>query len=60
VHATLLAELGGLILALGLLGRLAGRHGQSPNPLYLLAGLALGRGGLLPLSASEQLVATGS
>jgi Kef-type K+ transport system membrane component KefB len=36
VHAALLAELGGIILALGLLGRLAGRFGQSPIPLYLL------------------------
>jgi len=60
VHAPLLAELGGIILALGLLGRLAGRYGQSPIPLYLLAGLAFGRGGLLPLSASEQFVATGA
>jgi hypothetical protein len=60
VHATLLAELGGIILALGLLGRLAGRYGQSPIPLYLLAGLAFGHGGLLPLSASEEFVATGA
>jgi CPA2 family monovalent cation:H+ antiporter-2 len=60
VHAVLLAELGGIILALGLLGRLAGRYGQSPIPLYLLAGLAFGHGGLLPLSASEKFVATGA
>ena len=60
MHAPLLAELGGIILALGLLGRLAGRYGQSPIPLYLLAGLAFGRGGLLPLSASEEFVATGA
>jgi monovalent cation:H+ antiporter-2, CPA2 family len=60
VHAVLLAELGGIILALGLLGRLAGRYGQSPIPLYLLAGLAFGRGGLLPLSASEEFIATGA
>ena len=44
MHAALLAELGGIILALGLLGRLAGRFGQSPIPLYLLAGLAFGHG----------------
>ncbi len=60
MHAVLLAELGGIILALGLLGRLAGRYGQSPIPLYLLAGLAFGRGGLLPLSASEEFIATGA
>jgi CPA2 family monovalent cation:H+ antiporter-2 len=60
VHAALLAELGAIILALGLLGRLAGRYGQSPIPLYLLAGLAFGHGGLLPLAASEEFVATGA
>ena len=60
MHAALLAELGGIILALGLLGRVAGRFGQSPIPLYLLAGLAFGHGGLLPLSASEEFVATGA
>ena len=60
MHATLLAELGGIILAVGLLGRLADRYGQSPIPLYLLAGLAFGHGGLLTLSASEEFVATGA
>ncbi|MFF3686370.1 cation:proton antiporter [Streptomyces sp. NPDC002187] len=56
----LLIELGAIILALGLLGRLAGRIGFSPIPLYLLAGLAFGHGGLLPLNASEEFVATGA
>ena len=36
----LLIELGAVILALGILGRIAGRLGFSPIPLYLLAGLA--------------------
>jgi CPA2 family monovalent cation:H+ antiporter-2 len=56
----LLIELGGVILALGILGRIAGRLGFSPIPLYLLAGLAFGHGGLLPLAASEEFVATGA
>jgi CPA2 family monovalent cation:H+ antiporter-2 len=62
VHHTtaLLIELGAILLALGLLGRLAGRVGFSPIPLYLLAGLAFGHGGLLPLNASEEFVATGA
>jgi len=60
VRAPPLAELGAIILALGLLGRMAGRYGQSPIPLYLLAGLAFGHGGLLPLSASEEFIATGA
>ncbi|MBT2394814.1 cation:proton antiporter [Streptomyces sp. ISL-100] len=56
----LLIELGSLILALGLIGRVAGRVGLSPIPLYLLAGLAFGHGGLLPLNASEDFVAVGA
>jgi CPA2 family monovalent cation:H+ antiporter-2 len=62
VHDTtaLLIELGATILALGLLGRIADRVGLSPIPLYLLAGLAFGRGGILPLQASEEFVATGA
>ncbi|TWD79177.1 potassium/proton antiporter membrane subunit (CPA2 family) [Kribbella amoyensis] len=62
MHETtaLLIELGAVILALGILGRIAGRFGFSPIPLYLLAGLAFGHGGLLPLAASEEFVATGA
>nr|BEK63696.1 cation:proton antiporter [Kitasatospora purpeofusca] len=58
--ATVFIELGSVILVLGLLGRIAGRYGFSPIPLYLLGGLAFGTGGLLPLSASEEFVATGA
>ncbi|MFF0228636.1 cation:proton antiporter, partial [Streptomyces sp. NPDC004629] len=56
----MLIELGAIILVLGLLGRIAGRVGFSPIPLYLLAGLAFGHGGILPLTASEEFVATGA
>ncbi|MFS7872828.1 cation:proton antiporter [Streptomyces asiaticus] len=58
--AVFLIEFGAVILVLGLLGRLAGRLQFSPIPLYLLAGLAFGEGGLLPLGASEEFVATGA
>ena len=58
--SVLLIELGALLLGLSLLGRVALRVGISPIPLYLLAGLAFGRGGALPLSASEDFVAVGS
>jgi CPA2 family monovalent cation:H+ antiporter-2 len=34
--------------------------GLSPIPLYLLAGLAFGHGGLLPLSASEEFIEVGA
>jgi K+:H+ antiporter subunit KhtU len=58
--AVFLIELGAIILGLGLLGRFAGRFRFSPIPLYLLAGLAFGKGGLLPLGASEEFVAIGA
>src|SRR3954470_2328503 len=43
-----------------MLGRLGRRFGLSPIPLYLLAGLAFGHGGLLPLSASEEFIRVGA
>ncbi|MFI6244618.1 cation:proton antiporter [Streptomyces sp. NPDC051016] len=55
-----LIEFGAIILGLGLLGRLAGRLQFSPIPLYLLAGLAFGKGGLYPLGTSEEFVAIGA
>ncbi|MFC9129435.1 cation:proton antiporter [Streptomyces sp. NPDC057099] len=58
--AVLLIEFGSIILGLGLLGRFAARFRLSPIPLYLLAGLAFGEGGLLPLGASEEFIATGA
>ncbi|MFD9126332.1 cation:proton antiporter [Kitasatospora sp. NPDC059571] len=58
--ASVFIELGSVVLVLGLLGRIAGRYGLSPIPLYLIGGVAFGRGGLLPLSASAEFVATGA
>ncbi|MFD0268037.1 cation:proton antiporter [Streptomyces sp. NPDC127106] len=61
MHSALfLIEFGAILLGLGLLGRVAGRLRFSPVPLYLLAGLAFGTGGLLPLGASEEFVAIGA
>jgi CPA2 family monovalent cation:H+ antiporter-2 len=62
VHSTtiLLIEVGALLFALGMLGRIGRRFGLSPIPLYLLAGLAFGHGGLLPLSASEEFIEVGA
>jgi monovalent cation:H+ antiporter-2, CPA2 family len=58
--AVVLLELGGVILGLGLLGRLAGRFGLSAIPLYLLGGLTLGEGGLLPLVTAHGFIEVGA
>lgn len=55
-----LLELGAIILGLALLSRLAGRFGFSPIPLYLLAGLAFGEGGLVPVVTAEAFVEIGA
>jgi CPA2 family monovalent cation:H+ antiporter-2 len=60
VPAALFLELGGVIVALAVLARLAGRLGFSPIPLYLVAGLALGEGGLLPVVIAGDFVRVGS
>src|ERR671938_829307 len=57
---SVLIELGLVILGLGLLGALAVRVGISPIPLYLLAGLAFGRGVIVPLTTSDTFIATGA
>jgi monovalent cation:H+ antiporter-2, CPA2 family len=56
----LLIELGAIVFALGILGRAARLIGLSPIPLYLLAGLAFGKGGLLPLTTSEEFLSEGA
>lgn len=53
-------ELGGATLGLAILARLASRWGFSAIPLYLLAGLAFGNGGLLPLGFSEGFIHIGA
>jgi monovalent cation:H+ antiporter-2, CPA2 family len=58
--ATLLIELGAVIVVLGVLGRFAGRIGLSPIPFYLLAGLAFGEGGVLPLDAPHEFIESGA
>ncbi|MGH3734825.1 MAG: cation:proton antiporter [Micromonosporaceae bacterium] len=55
-----LIEIGAILLGLGLLGALAARIDLSPIPLYLLAGLAFGKGGFVPLATSEEFIATGA
>ncbi|MCI0425395.1 MAG: cation:proton antiporter [Actinobacteria bacterium] len=59
-QGALLLELGAVVLVLGILARVAGRVGISPIPLYLLAGLALGEGGLVPVVTSEEFIEVGA
>lgn len=58
--APFLLELGALVAALAVLARIAGALRLSAIPLYLLAGLALGEGGIAPLGFSETFVAAGA
>src|SRR5437016_4220639 len=53
-------ELGLVIVGLAVLARLASRWGFSAIPLYLLAGLAFGNGGLLPLGFSQGFIHIGA
>jgi CPA2 family monovalent cation:H+ antiporter-2 len=53
-------ELGGAIVGLALLARLANRWGFSAIPLYLLAGLTFGNGGIAPLDLSENFIHIGA
>ncbi|HUW02574.1 MAG TPA: cation:proton antiporter [Acidimicrobiales bacterium] len=49
-------EIGAVALGLALLARLAGRLGITAVPLYLIAGLALGDGGLVQLDVTESFI----
>ncbi len=56
----LLLELGVILAVLSVLGGLARRMTLSPVPLYLLAGLFLGEGGVAPVPAAGQFIETGA
>ncbi|MEU2914009.1 cation:proton antiporter [Streptomyces massasporeus] len=56
----LLLELGVILTVLSLLGTVARRFALSPVPLYLVAGLALGDGGIAPVPAAREFVDTGA
>lgn len=53
-------ELGAAIVGLAILARIANRLGFSAIPLYLVAGLAFGNGGLAPLHFSESFIHIGA
>ena len=56
--AELFLEFGLLLLGLGILARIAHALSISPVPLYLIAGLFFGDGGLVGIRASDTFVAT--
>lgn len=58
--AGILIELGLALAGLALLARLASRWGFSAIPLYLLAGLAFGKGGIAPLNLTANFIHIGS
>lgn len=60
VSAPLLLQLGAVLTALALLGAIARRFALSPIPVYLLAGLGLGTGGVAPVSAAREFISTGA
>jgi CPA2 family monovalent cation:H+ antiporter-2 len=55
-----LLELGGVLLGLAVLARVGARVGLPAVPFYLLAGLAFGEGGVLPLDTSRAFVDLGA
>jgi monovalent cation:H+ antiporter-2, CPA2 family len=55
-----LVELGLVVIGLAILARIASRWAFSAIPLYLLAGLAFGNGGLAPLNVSADFIHIGA
>jgi len=49
-------EIGAVALVLALLARVAGRLGVTTIPFYLVAGLAVGEGGIAPLDVSAEFI----
>jgi CPA2 family monovalent cation:H+ antiporter-2 len=58
--AGILIELGLAVVGLSLLARIASRLGFSAIPLYLMAGLAFGKGGLAPLNLTSNFIHIGA
>lgn len=60
ISGALLLQLGALLATLAVLGAVARRFALSPIPVYLLAGLALGNGGILAVAAADDFIITGA
>lgn len=55
-----LLELGGVVVALALLARLATRWRLPAAPLFLIAGLSVGEGGAIPLITAQEFIELGA
>ena len=60
MDAALLIELGAVIIGLAVVARLASRLAIPAIPLYLLAGLAFGEGGVFPLVTTAEFIELGA
>jgi CPA2 family monovalent cation:H+ antiporter-2 len=54
--ALIFIEIGAVALVLSVLARVAGRIGITAIPFYLVAGLAVGQGGIVPLAVGENFI----
>lgn len=59
-NAVTLVEIGAALLVLGIVAFIANRLKFSVVPLYLLIGLAIGEGGVVPLELGEDFLNTGA
>jgi monovalent cation:H+ antiporter-2, CPA2 family len=59
-YSLLFIELGSVAIGLAMLARLARRWGFSAISLYLLAGLAFGKGGIAPLNLTKGFIQLGA
>ncbi len=59
-QSAVLIEFGCVLLAIAVLGRIAGRFGLPSIPLYIIAGLFAGEGGVVSLDATESFIRFGS
>ncbi len=58
--AGLFLELGCILLGVAMLGRLATRWGLPSVPLYLVAGIMIGDGGMVPIVPARDFIQTGA
>ncbi len=60
ISGALLFQLGALLAGIAVFGSVARRFALSPIPVYLLAGLSLGKGGVWPVAAAGEFIMSGA